>query len=148
MRISALRPAALTLAALTVIASRPAHAGQEIYSRQIQISSGLYLGLKRDQAQQGTVTVKTQGGKELGKLDYAGSFVPIEAKGTYCLEFNQPTFNLNFAIVKSRESTGAYFLNLSRDASKVLKAKGGWEGTVEGTVTLHEKEGQALLVLQ
>jgi len=148
MRISALRPAALTLAALTVATFRPAHAGQATYSRQIRVSSGLYLGLKRDQAQQGTVTVTTQDGKELGRLDFAGSFVPIEAKGTYNLEFNQPTFNLNFAIVKSRESTGAYFLNVSRDAAKVLKAKGAWQGTVEATVTLEAKEGKTLLVFQ
>ena len=148
MRISAIRRAALPLAALTLLAFRPAHAGQAAYSRQIRVNSGLYLGLKRDQAQEGTVTVTDRAGKELGRLTFAGSFVPIEAKGTYNLVFDQPTFNLNFAIVKSRSSTGAYFLNLRRDGSKVLTAKGAWDGTVEAKVVLHEKDDDALVIVQ
>lgn len=116
------------------------------YSRQITVGSGLFLGLMRDRAQTGTVTVKGKDGKKLGELTFAGSFVEFQDKGTYTLEFSQADFDLNFAIVKSRESTGAYMLNVARGA-KGLKTKGNWEGEPEGKVTVNEKEGKSLIVI-
>ena len=73
----------------------------------------------------------------------------IQDKGTYRLEFSPEVFDLNLAIIKSRTSTGAYMLNLSRGGSgaKRLKAKGAWDGTQEGKVVVNEEEGRALIAV-
>lgn len=139
----------LGLAALVLASPLVGAATQKVYSRHITVGSSLFLGLKLGKPQKGTVMVKTREGKELGKLDFAGSFVPLEEKGTYTLEFSPATFDLNLAIVKSRMSTGAYMLNLNRTSAgfKGLKASGAWEGDPEGNVTVHTPEGQDLLVI-
>jgi hypothetical protein len=144
----ALRSFSLGLAALVILAPAQAWCGT-VYARQITVGSGLFIGLKRDKAQQGTITVKSKEGQELGKLTYAGSFVEIQDKGTYRLEFSPEVFDLNLAIIRSRTSTGAYMLNLSRggNGTRRLKAKGAWDGTREGNVVVNEKEGRALIAV-
>jgi hypothetical protein len=145
MRAFPIRILPAALAVLSVLASPAAWAAAH-YSRQITVGSGMFLGLMKDRAQKGVVAVSTLDGKPLGKLTYAGSFVEFQAKGTYNLEFEQDEFDLNFALVKSRESTAAYMLNLARSGSG-LKAKGGWEGDPEGRVTVSAAEGTALIVV-
>jgi hypothetical protein len=135
-------PALAALVALAPIAARSATS----YSRRITVRSGLFLGLHRDQPQRGTVKV-TRNGQELGRLTFAGSFVELRDKGTYDLEFSPESFDLNFAIVRTRESTGAYMLNLARSADHALKARGAWMGDPEGRVTVHEDERQTLIVV-
>jgi hypothetical protein len=148
MRLKSNYPFCLGLAAL-VLAAPLGAVTQKGYTRHITVGSSLFIGLKLGMPQKGTVTVKTLQGKELGKLDFAGSCLPLDEKGTYTLEFSPATFDLNVAIVKSRMSTGAYVLNLNRTGAgaKGLKASGAWEGDPEGNVTVNAREGQDLLVI-
>jgi hypothetical protein len=142
-----LRPRFLGLAALVALAPRMAHSG-EVYTRQLRFGSGVILGLTRFQPQDGTVVIKA-GGKEVGRLQRPGEFVALKDRGAYTLEFGTAAFDLNFAIMKSKTTNSAYFLNLSKaGADQALKARGGWEGPEEGETTLHEGEGQALLIMQ
>ena len=141
-----IRPIPAVLTALVALASPAAWASPH-YSRQITVGSGMFLGLMRDRAQKGAVTVTSQDGKELGRLSFAGSFVEFQAKGTYNLEFESADFDLNFAIVKSRESTGAYMLNVARSGAG-LKTKGNWEGDQEAKVTVNANEAKALIEVE
>jgi hypothetical protein len=146
MRAFPSRPLPAALVVLVVLAAPSVQASTR-YSRQITVGSGMFLGLMRDRAQKGAVSVTTLDGKPLGRLTYAGSFVEFQAKGTYNLEFEQDDFDLNFALVKSRESTGAYMLNVARSGKDSLKTKGGWEGDQEARVTVSAVEGTALIVV-
>jgi hypothetical protein len=145
MRAFPFRPLPALLTALVTLAT-PAAWSSTHYSRQISVGSGLFLGLMRDRPQKGAVTVTTQDGKQLGRLTFAGSFVEFQDKGTYNLEFETDEFDLNFAIVKSRESTGAFMLNVAKSGAD-LKTKGNWEGDQEGKVIVNPAEGQALIVV-
>jgi hypothetical protein len=142
MRAFSIRP---ILAALAILSSPAAWASTH-YSRQITVASGLYLGLMRGRTQQGAVTVTSLDGKHLGRLTTAGSYVEFQGKGTYNLEFETDDFDLNFAIVKSRESTGAFMLNVAKTGAD-LKTRGNWEGDEEGKVTVNAKEGRSLIVV-
>jgi len=142
-----LLPRTLGLAALVALAPQMARSG-EAYTRQLSFGTGVIIGLTRFQPQDGTVVIRA-GGKELGRLQRPGEFVAIKDRGAYTLEFGTATFDLNFAIMKSKTTYSAYFLNLSKaGADQALKARGGWEGPEEGETTLHEGEGQALLTMK
>jgi hypothetical protein len=144
MRALSLRSIPAALAVLAALAPQAAWCTTH-YSRQITVGSGLFLGLMRDHPQKGTVTVTRADGKPVGKLTFAGSFVEFPDKGTYNLDFEGDDFDLQFAIVKSRESTGAYMLNVARTANG-LRTTGTWEGDKEGQVTVNEKNGPLIVV--
>lgn len=145
MRAFLIRPLPAVLTVMAVLASPAAWASTH-YSRQITVGSGVFIGLMRDRAQKGAVTVTSKDGKQLGRLTFAGSFVEFQARGTYTLEFESDEFDLNFAIVKSRESTGAYMLNVAKSGPD-LKTKGNWEGDQEAEVTVDTTEGKDLIVV-